>query len=105
MDNEGKLKELNIHIDDYATQFLTARSTYYVLKIEGKLTHTYVKLFQISIKTLILVDSTTGEKRYTPNFNLEQIDQKLSTILTSIYTLITIIDNENAYFRCIEYFE
>jgi hypothetical protein len=45
MDNEGKLKELNIHIDDYATQFLTARSTYYVLKIEGKLTHTYVKLF------------------------------------------------------------
>jgi hypothetical protein len=36
MDNEGKLKELSIHFDEYATQFLTARSSYYVLKIEGK---------------------------------------------------------------------
>jgi hypothetical protein len=45
MDNEGKLKELDAHFNDYATQFLTARSTYYVLKSEGKLTHTYVKLF------------------------------------------------------------
>ncbi|CAF0730763.1 unnamed protein product [Rotaria sordida] len=63
MDNEGKVKELNTHFDDYATQFLTARSTYYVLKVE--------------------VDSQTGEKRYTPSFNLDQIDQKLGTILTN----------------------
>lgn len=33
IDNEGKLKELNIHYDDYATQYLTARNTYYVLKV------------------------------------------------------------------------
>jgi hypothetical protein len=30
-----------------------------------------------------VVDSTSGEKRYTPNFHLDQVDQKLSTILTS----------------------
>jgi hypothetical protein len=36
MDNEGKVKELNAHFDDYASQFLTARSTYYVLKVESK---------------------------------------------------------------------
>ncbi len=36
MDNEGKIKELNAHFDDYATQFLTARSTYYVLKVDSK---------------------------------------------------------------------
>ncbi len=36
MDNEGKVKELNTHFDDYATQFLTARSTYYVLKVDSK---------------------------------------------------------------------
>ncbi|CAF2507166.1 unnamed protein product [Rotaria sp. Silwood2] len=63
MDNEGKIKELNLHFDDYATQFLTARSTYYVLKVEA--------------------DSQTGEKRYTPSFNLDQVDQKLGTILTN----------------------
>lgn len=28
-------------------------------------------------------DGTTGEKRYIPNFNLEQVDQKLNVILTS----------------------
>jgi hypothetical protein len=39
MDNEGKLKELSMHFDDYATQFLTARSTYYVLKVESKHNH------------------------------------------------------------------
>jgi hypothetical protein len=37
MDHEGKIKELSTHFDDYATQFLTARSTYYVLKVEGKI--------------------------------------------------------------------
>ncbi|CAF0906799.1 unnamed protein product [Adineta steineri] len=63
IDNEGKLKELGTHFDDYASQFLTARSTYYVLKVE--------------------VDSTTGEKRYIPNFNIDQLDQKLNTILTN----------------------
>lgn len=36
MDNEGKLIELSEHADDYASQFLTARSTYYILKVEGK---------------------------------------------------------------------
>lgn len=85
MDNEGKIKELNTHFDDYATQFLTARSTYYILKVEGNIITTHIKLYQISItkKNLILVDTATGDKRYTPNFNLEQIDQKLGTILTS----------------------
>jgi hypothetical protein len=78
MDNEGKIKELNMHFDDYATQFLTARSTYYVLKVEGKIIINHTKLL-----FRILVDSATGEKRYTPNFNIDQIDQKLSIILTS----------------------
>ncbi|CAF2090731.1 unnamed protein product [Rotaria magnacalcarata] len=63
MDSEGKLKELSMHFDDYATQFLTARSTYYVLKVEA--------------------DIASGERRYTPSFNLDQIDQKLGTILTN----------------------
>jgi hypothetical protein len=44
MDNEGKIKELNTHFDDYATQFLTARSTYYVLKVEGKIIISHSKL-------------------------------------------------------------
>jgi len=44
MDNEGKIKELNTHFDDYATQFLTARSTYYVLKVEGKIIINHSKL-------------------------------------------------------------
>ena len=35
MDNDGKLKELNVHSDDYATDFLIARNTYYILKVEG----------------------------------------------------------------------
>jgi hypothetical protein len=38
MDNEGKLKELNTHPDEYASQYVTARHTYYVLKIESKRT-------------------------------------------------------------------
>ncbi|CAF0904313.1 unnamed protein product [Adineta steineri] len=63
MDNEGKLKELNAHFTDYATQYLTARNTYYVLKVE--------------------TDSATGDKRYTPSFNIDQIDQKICTILTN----------------------
>ncbi|CAF0857821.1 unnamed protein product [Rotaria sordida] len=85
MDNEGKVKELNTHFDDYATQFLTARSTYYVLKVEGKLNHYSCKfiLYFILKKKPIPVDSQTGEKRYTPSFNLDQIDQKLGTILTN----------------------
>lgn len=49
MDNEGKVKELSTHFDDYATQFLTARSTYYVLKVESKLTMIYLKQFYIYI--------------------------------------------------------
>ena len=36
MDHDGKLKELSTHFDDYASQFLTARSTYYILKVEGE---------------------------------------------------------------------
>jgi len=36
IDNDGKVKELNSHSDEYASQFLTARNTYYVLKIESK---------------------------------------------------------------------
>jgi hypothetical protein len=40
-----------------------------------------------SYSQLILVDSATGEKRYTPNFNLDQIDQKLGTVLTSEFNL------------------
>ncbi|CAF1485866.1 unnamed protein product [Adineta steineri] len=63
MDNEGKLKELNAHFNDYATQYLTARNSYYVLKVE--------------------TDSATGDKRYTPSFNIDQIDQKICTILTN----------------------
>jgi len=47
MDNEGKIKDLNTHFDDYATQFLTARSTYYILKVEGKLIITHTKLSYI----------------------------------------------------------
>jgi hypothetical protein len=86
MDNEGKIKELNTHFDDYATQFLTARSTYYVLKVEGKLIIIYAKKNTIYF-CKILVDSATGEKRYTPNFNLDQIDQKVGTILTSNFKL------------------
>jgi hypothetical protein len=45
MDNEGKVKELNTHFDDYATQFLTARSTYYILKVEGNIIVTHIKLY------------------------------------------------------------
>jgi hypothetical protein len=36
MDNEGKLKELSAHYDEYASQYLIARNTYYVLKVESK---------------------------------------------------------------------
>lgn len=36
MDNEGKLKELNMHEEEYASNYLTARNTYYVFKIESK---------------------------------------------------------------------
>ncbi|CAF2541380.1 unnamed protein product [Rotaria sp. Silwood2] len=63
MDNEGKLKELHTHGDDYASQYLTGRSTYYVLKVEN--------------------DTAAGEKRYIPNFNLDQIDQKIYSVLTT----------------------
>ncbi|CAF0829941.1 unnamed protein product [Adineta ricciae] len=63
IDHEGKLKELSTHLDEYATQFLTARSTYYILKVE--------------------IDTTTGEKRYTPNFSLDQLDQRLCIVLTN----------------------
>lgn len=81
MDNEGKIKELSTHFDDYATQFLTARSTYYVLKVEGKY---FGFLHKNLLNTLShLVDNVTGDKRYTPNFNIDQIDQRLSSILTS----------------------
>jgi len=37
MDNEGKLKELNVHHNEFATQYLIARNTYYVFKVESKL--------------------------------------------------------------------
>ncbi|UJR35892.1 hypothetical protein I4U23_028635 [Adineta vaga] len=63
IDHDGKLKQLSTHLDDYATQFLAARSTYYILKVE--------------------VDTTTGEKRYTPYFNLDQLDQRLCIVLTN----------------------
>ncbi|CAF0908326.1 unnamed protein product [Adineta ricciae] len=63
MDNDGKLKELNAHANEYAVQYLPARNNYYALKVE--------------------VDSTTGDKRYTPNFNIDQIDQKICTVLTN----------------------
>ncbi|CAF1069390.1 unnamed protein product [Rotaria sordida] len=63
MDNEGKLKELHTHGDEYASQYLTGRNTYYVLKVEN--------------------DTAVGEKRYIPNFNLDQIDQKIYSILTT----------------------
>ena len=36
MDSEGKLKELNGHLDEYATQYLASRNTYYLLKVGGK---------------------------------------------------------------------
>ena len=36
MDHEGKLKELNAHSDEYASQYLSARHTYYALKIESR---------------------------------------------------------------------
>lgn len=36
MDNEGKLKEMNAHPDEYASHYLNPRNTYYVLKIESK---------------------------------------------------------------------
>jgi hypothetical protein len=36
MDNEGKLKDLNTHYDEYASQYLAPRNTYYVLKVESK---------------------------------------------------------------------
>jgi hypothetical protein len=36
MDNEGKLKELNTHGEEYASAYLTARNTYYVFKVESK---------------------------------------------------------------------
>jgi hypothetical protein len=98
MDNEGKLKELNTHCDDYATQFLTARSTYYVLKVDGKLIIISTKL-NFLFKKSNLVDSVTGEKRYTPNFNIEQIDPKLGTILTSNFKLFIIINNEKCLFQ------
>ncbi|CAF0754516.1 unnamed protein product [Didymodactylos carnosus] len=63
MDNDGKLKELNTHSEEYATHYLVPRSTYYVLKIE--------------------VDNASGEKRYTAIFNFDQLDQKLCTVLTN----------------------
>ncbi|UJR10143.1 hypothetical protein I4U23_014360 [Adineta vaga] len=63
MDNDGKLKELNAHHNEYAVQYLPARNNYYALKVE--------------------IDSTTGDKRYTPSFNIDQIDQKICTILTN----------------------
>lgn len=69
MDNEGKLKEMNAHPDEYASHYLNPRNTYYVLKIE-------------------ITDATLNEKRYTANFNLEQIDQKLaSTFMTALNSL------------------
>jgi len=38
----------------------------------------------IKIKlNVFVVDMATGDKRYTPNFNIDQIDQKLYSILTS----------------------
>ena len=37
MDNDGRLKELNTHSAEYASHYLTARNTYYLIKIESKL--------------------------------------------------------------------
>lgn len=77
MDNEGKLKELNTHADDYASQYLSARHSYYVLKIESKSTISFIS----DVLSFSPVDSA-GEKRYIPSFNTEQIDQKLMNIFT-----------------------
>lgn len=46
----------------------------------------------------ILVDQTTGEKRYTPSFNLDLIDQKLSTIITSNLKIPIIIAVSKMFF-------
>ena len=79
MDHEGKLKELNTHSDEYASQYLPARHTYYALKIESK---SKMNCAASTALSLFLADSATGEKRYTPNFDLEHVDQKLNTIFT-----------------------
>ena len=79
MDNEGKLIELSTHADEYASQFLTARSTYYIVKVEGKLVEMLA-----NHQSIFLVDAKKGGKHYTLNFNPEKIDQKLSSVLTSM---------------------
>ncbi|CAF0972997.1 unnamed protein product [Rotaria magnacalcarata] len=65
MDNEGKLKELNVHSEDYASQYLAGRNTYFVVKIEN--------------------DIVAGEKRYAANFNIDQVDSKLYSILSNAF--------------------
>ncbi|CAF2974108.1 unnamed protein product [Rotaria socialis] len=65
MDNEGKLKELNVHGEDYASQYLAGRNTYFVVKIEN--------------------DIVAGEKRYAANFNIDQVDSKLYSILSNAF--------------------
>lgn len=42
-----------------------------------------------------IVDSVTGDKRYIPNFNVEQIDQRLSSILTSKIFFFSSIKDPN----------
>ena len=100
MDNEGKLKELNTHADDYASQYLSARHTYYVLKIESNSPIS----FESTADVLCLVDQTLGEKRYIPSFNLEQIDQKLMTIFTSKDRFRRVL-NTSLLFRFVERLE
>ena len=81
MDNEGKLKELNTHGEEYASAYLTARNTYYVFKVESKRNFLHFKYPKIEF--LLVVDLATNEKRYTAFFNMDQIDQKLYSILSS----------------------
>ena len=40
------------------------------------------------ISSSFAVDATTSEKRYTPNFSLDQLDQRLCIVLTSNHNLI-----------------
>ena len=82
MDNEGKLKEMNAHPDEYASQYLNPRNTYYVLKIESR-GATKLSFFDGISLSIVVTDATSNEKRYTANFNLEQIDQKLASTFMS----------------------
>ena len=73
-------------------------TTYSKLKVTASLSR------RVAYLVGTLVDGATGEKRYTPSFNLDQIEQKLSTVLASeSETHVTL--KQHLCSRCVEHFE